>query len=59
LLSIIQAAGWPIWPLIVCSVLALSILIERFVNLRTARVAPPGLFNNIITRARAKALRPL
>ncbi len=56
LLSIIQAAGWPIWPLIVCSVLALSIIIERLVNLRAARVAPPDLFNNIITRARAKAL---
>jgi biopolymer transport protein ExbB len=56
LLSIIQAAGWPIWPLIACSVLALSIIIERFVNLRAARVAPPDLFNSIITRARAKAL---
>eukprot|EP01036_Dinobryon_divergens_P051631 gene51631-69091_t len=56
LLSIIQAAGWPIWPLIACSVLALSIIIERFVNLRTARVAPPDLFNSIIIRARAKAL---
>jgi biopolymer transport protein ExbB len=40
----------------VCSVLALSIIIERFVNLRTARVAPPDLFNQIIARARAKAL---
>jgi 3-oxoacyl-(acyl-carrier-protein) synthase III len=56
LLSIIQAAGWPIWPLIACSVLALSIIIERFVNLRAARVAPPDLLNSIITRARAKAL---
>ena len=39
-----------------CSVLALSIIIERWVNLRTARVAPPDLFNSIVTRARAKAL---
>ena len=29
LLSIIQAAGWPIWPLILCSVVALALVIER------------------------------
>ena len=56
LLSIIQAAGWPIWPLIVCSVLAVSIIIERFVSLRAARVAPPELFTSILTRARAKSI---
>ncbi|HNN18098.1 MAG TPA: MotA/TolQ/ExbB proton channel family protein, partial [Giesbergeria sp.] len=26
MLSIIQAAGWPIWPLIACSVLALALI---------------------------------
>ena len=56
MLSIIQAAGWPIWPLIVCSVIAVSIIIERLVSLRAARVAPPDLFKSIIARARAKAL---
>ncbi|HNI85888.1 MAG TPA: MotA/TolQ/ExbB proton channel family protein, partial [Ottowia sp.] len=30
MLSIIQAAGWPIWPLILCSILALAFAIERF-----------------------------
>jgi hypothetical protein len=29
LLSIIQAAGWPIWPLILCSVVALALIIDR------------------------------
>ncbi len=43
MLSIIQAAGWPIWPLIVCSVAALALVIERFVSLKTARIAPPKL----------------
>ena len=41
--SIIQAAGWPIWPLILCSVVALALVIERFVNLRPVRIAPPKL----------------
>ena len=33
LLSIIQAAGWPIWPLILCSILALAFIVERFISL--------------------------
>jgi biopolymer transport protein ExbB len=49
LLSIIQAAGWPIWPLIACSVLALALIFERFVALKTARVAPPKLLDEAIT----------
>src|SRR5688500_4067060 len=36
LLSIIQAAGWPIWPLILCSVVALALAIERLYHLRDA-----------------------
>ncbi len=48
MLSIIQAAGWPIWPLIACSVLALALVLERFTALRTARVAPPQLLDEAI-----------
>jgi biopolymer transport protein ExbB len=43
LFTIIQAAGWPIWPLIACSVLAVALVIERFVSLRENKVAPPKL----------------
>jgi biopolymer transport protein ExbB len=48
LLSIIQAAGWPIWPLIACSILALAIIIERFVSLRVGKVAPQKLLDEVI-----------
>ncbi|WP_299511583.1 MotA/TolQ/ExbB proton channel family protein [uncultured Limnohabitans sp.] len=41
MLSIIQAAGWPIWPLILCSVLALALIIERLFQLQTNKVIPP------------------
>ncbi len=47
--SIIQAAGWPIWPLIACSILALALIIERFMNLSTRKVAPPKLLDEAIT----------
>jgi len=40
LLSIIQAAGWPIWPLILCSILALALIIERLFQLRGHKVMP-------------------
>jgi biopolymer transport protein ExbB len=52
LLSIIQAAGWPIWPLIACSVVALALIIERFISLKTSRVAPPKLLDEAITVSR-------
>ena len=53
LLSIIQAAGWPIWPLIACSVLALALILERFVSLKTARVAPPRLLDEALAVSRS------
>ena len=50
--SIIQAAGWPIWSLIACSVLALAIVIERFYSLRTSRIAPPRLLEEVLNVTR-------
>jgi biopolymer transport protein ExbB len=49
LFSIIVAAGWPIWPLLACSVIALALVIERFVNLKTVKVLPPKLLDEAIT----------
>ncbi|MGP1629898.1 MAG: MotA/TolQ/ExbB proton channel family protein [Giesbergeria sp.] len=49
MLSIIQAAGWPIWPLVACSILALALVTERFIALKTARVAPPKLLDEAIS----------
>lgn len=46
--SIIQAAGWPIWPLIACSILALAIVIERFISLKTSKVAPNRLLEEVL-----------
>jgi biopolymer transport protein ExbB len=56
--SIIQAAGWPIWPLIACSVLALALIIERFVNLQTRKVAPPRLLDEAISVSRQSLPSP-
>jgi biopolymer transport protein ExbB len=48
LLSIIQAAGWPIWPLIACSIVGLALIIERLVALRARRILPPTLLDEVI-----------
>jgi biopolymer transport protein ExbB len=48
LLSIIQAAGWPIWPLILCSIVALALVIERLYHLREPLVAPPRLLEEVV-----------
>ncbi len=54
MLSIIQAAGWPIWPLLACSVLALALVIDRFLSLRTRKVMPPKLLEEAILISRAQ-----
>ena len=53
MLSIIQAAGWPIWPLILCSVVALALVIERAIQLRASVVVPRTLLDEVLTVTRA------
>ena len=50
--AIIQAVGWPIWPLILASVVALALIIERSVTLRRSRVVPSGLLDNVLNDLR-------
>lgn len=50
--SIIQAAGWPIWPLLLCSIAGLAVVLERLSSLRPARVAPPRLLDEVISVTR-------
>ena len=48
MLAIIQAAGWPIWPLLIASVIALALIIERVLYLRRNRILPPNLLQEVI-----------
>lgn len=52
MLSIIQAAGWPIWPLLACSVLALAIIFDRFMSLQGKKVVPLRLFDEVLSVTR-------
>ncbi|MEY2633337.1 MAG: hypothetical protein RIR00_1991 [Pseudomonadota bacterium] len=50
--AIIQAAGWPIWPLLLASIIAVALIIERVVALRPVKVVPPGLLQRVIAEFR-------
>jgi biopolymer transport protein ExbB len=46
-LAIIEAAGWPIWPIIAASIIALGIIGERSWSLRRNLVAPRDLLSRV------------
>ena len=50
--SIIQAAGWPIWPLIIASIVALALIFERLWSLRQSMGAPAGMVDHVLVEFR-------
>lgn len=47
MLELVQQGGWLMVPIILCSIIALGISIERFVTLRTVKVAPKNLLAQV------------
>lgn len=47
--AIVEAAGWPIWLLILASVIAAALVAERLVTLRAKKITPSWLFNEVVT----------
>jgi biopolymer transport protein ExbB len=58
LLALIEAAGWPIWPLIIASILALAIIFERLYTLRRPMVIPAGLLEQTLDNLRKHGANP-
>lgn len=56
--SIIEAAGWPIWPLILCSVIALAIIGERTWSLRRGVVMRRDLLEQVLQEYRQNGVSP-
>ena len=46
--AIVQAAGWPIWPLLLASIISVALIIERLVALRRVKVVPNGLLQRAV-----------
>ncbi len=47
MLEMITAGGWVMIPILLCSVIALTIILERFIALRGNRIAPKKLLSEI------------
>lgn len=54
--SIIQAAGWPIWPLLFASIIAVALIIERTAALRRSRIVPTGLLQSAVAEYRQSGI---
>lgn len=54
--AMIQAAGWPAGFLLAASVVAIALIVERLLYLRTARILPPALLDEAIAVSRAGAV---
>lgn len=58
MLELLIAGGWVMWPILLCSALALAIIIERFWSLRRAKVLPLDLGDEVRQWASTGRLDP-
>lgn len=56
--AIIQAAGWPIWPLLFASIIAVALIIERLITLRRSKILPEGLLEKVVGELRQTGATP-
>ena len=56
MLTIIEAAGWPIWPIIFASIVALGVIGERLWSLRQNQVVPPTLLQIVAQEYKQKGV---
>lgn len=54
--KLVQASGPLIWPILFCSVLSLTIALERLIHLRRGRVIPSKFVRRLLTRLRDNTL---
>ena len=51
--ELLLSAGWPVWPLLALSVLALGIVLERCWYMRRVHIAPVDLLNSVLTQCQS------
>ena len=57
--AFIEAAGWPVWPLVLASIISLAIIGERAWSLRSSIVAPQDLLGQIVQEYRQNGANPM
>jgi biopolymer transport protein ExbB len=56
--NLIEAAGWPIWLLILCSLVAVTLIVERLIYLRSKNVIPPRLLDEVVNELKQRGVSP-
>ena len=56
--DILKEAGWPIYPLLVASVIAVALIIERMMVLRKSRIIPDKLLGEVLMLYKNKQITP-
>ena len=54
--EIIQAAGWPIWSIILASLIAVTIILFRLLWMRPSQVAPANLLETVVKEYKQKGV---
>ena len=58
MLAIFQAAGWPIWFLLVASIIAVALIVERLIALRREKILPRNLLDEVVRVYRSGKVTP-
>ena len=56
--AIFQAAGWPIWLLLIASIVATALIIERLLYLRRRKILPRKLLDEVVLVYRTGKITP-
>ena len=54
--ALVEAAGWPIWFLILASIIAVGLIVERLMYLRSHRISPPALLNEVVKELKQRGV---
>jgi biopolymer transport protein ExbB len=54
--TLVQAAGWPIWLLIIASLVAVALIVERALFLRGKNIVPPRLLDEVVQELKQKGV---
>lgn len=58
MLNLIEAAGWPIWLLIISSLIAVTLIVERLIYLRRKNILPPKLLDQLVHDLKQRGVTP-
>ena len=56
--DILKAAGWPIYPLLLASVIAVALIIERLIVLRKSKVIPEHVLSEVLSLYKGRGMNP-